>query len=230
MKKHRLIEIDWPEFGGGGRPAPVAPAEFEARLAALRSAMGRRGVGHLVVYGDREHFANLAYLTNLDPRFEEALLVVGGAGDPLLVVGNECQGYLPVSPLFVAGKLRTERFQPFSLLGQPRDSSRLIQDIFAGEGVGRHGRVGCVGWKYFDDSEVPDADHAIDLPVYLVDALRDLAGRDNVVNATAILMHPGDGLRNYCSPAEMALRAHPHCHPAALEAAGGCCSGPVLAA
>ena len=203
MKNHRLIEIDWPEFGGGERPPAVTLAEFEARLGALRSAMERRRLGHLVVYGDREHFANLAYLTNLDPRFEEALLVVPGAGDPLLVVGNECQGYLPVSPLFVAGKLRTERFQPFSLLGQPRDSSRLIQDIFAGEGVGRHGRVGCVGWKYFDDSEVPDADHAIDLPVYLVDALRDLAGRDSVVNATAILMHPGDGLRTSCSPAEI---------------------------
>jgi hypothetical protein len=203
MKKHRLIEIDWPEFGGGERPPPVTLAEFEARLAAARSAMGRRGIGHLVVYGDREHFANLAYLTNLDPRFEEALLVVPGAGDPLLVVGNECQGYLPVSPLFVAGKLRTERFQPFSLLGQPRDGSRLIRDVFAGEGIGRHGRVGCVGWKYFGDSEVPDAEHAIDLPAYLVDALRDLAGRDSVVNATAILMHPGDGLRTSCSPAEI---------------------------
>ena len=27
-----------------------------------------------MVYGDREHFANLAFLTGFDPRFEEAIL------------------------------------------------------------------------------------------------------------------------------------------------------------
>ncbi len=204
MKNHRLIEIDWPDFGGGERPPPVTLAELEGRLAALRSVMGRRGLGHVVVYGDREHFANLAYLTNLDPRFEEAVLVVAASGDPLLLVGNECEGYLPVSPLFVAGRLRAERFQPFSLLSQPRDGSRLIRDIFAGEGIGRGGRVGCVGWKYFGESEVPDSEHAIELPAYLVDALRDLAGRDGVVNTTDLLMHPGHGLRSACSPAEIA--------------------------
>jgi hypothetical protein len=38
----------------------------------------------------------------------------------------------------------------------------------------------------------------------LVDTLRDLAGRENVANATAILMNPNDGLRTFCSPAEIA--------------------------
>lgn len=166
--------------------------------------MDRLGLMHLVVYGDREHFANLAWLTGFDPRFEEAVLVVGGQSDPLLVVGNECEGYLPVSPPFAAGKLRSERFQPFSLLNQPRNSSRLIRDIFADEGIESGAKVGCVGWKYFADSEHPDGKHAIDLPAYLVDTLRDLVGRDNVTNATAILMHPDTGLRTFCSPAEIA--------------------------
>ena len=39
--------------------------------------MEERKLTHLVVYGDREHFANLAYLTGFDPRFEEAVLIVG---------------------------------------------------------------------------------------------------------------------------------------------------------
>ena len=56
MKNHRLIEIDWPEFGGGERPLPVTLAEFEARLGALRWAMERRRLRQLVVYEDREHF------------------------------------------------------------------------------------------------------------------------------------------------------------------------------
>jgi hypothetical protein len=29
-----------------------------------------------MVYADREHFANMAYLTGFDPRFEEALLIL----------------------------------------------------------------------------------------------------------------------------------------------------------
>jgi len=203
-RKHHLIEIEWPEFGEGGPPPRPTLEEFEGRIDAARSAMEMAALTHLVVYGDREHFANLAYLTGFDPRFEEAVLILGRQGNPLLVVGNECEGYLTVSPLYVAGQLRHERFQPFSLLNQPRDQSRLIHEVFAGEGIETGSTVGCVGWKYFADAEHPDGAHAIDLPSYLVDALRKLTGWQNVVNATAILMHPHDGLRTTCSPAEIA--------------------------
>jgi hypothetical protein len=220
-RKHRLMQIEWPEFGEAAPPARASAPEFQSRTDAVRSVMERLGLTHLVVYGDREHFANLAWLTGFDPRFEEAVLVVNlrrscvrarhslASGDarptePLLIVGNECEGYLPVSPLYVAGKLRHERFQSFSLLNQPRGDSRHIREIFADEGIGRGAMVGCVGWKYFADAEHPDAAHAIDLPAYLVDTLRELAGRENVTNATAILMHPDTGLRTFCSPAEIA--------------------------
>lgn len=202
--QHRLIEIDWPKFGDASIPPVAELSEFEARLAATRTAMDRDGFSHLVVYGDREHFANLTYLTHFDPRFEEAVLIIQREGHPLLVVGNECEGYLGISPLYVAGKLRHERFQPFSLLNQPRQSSRLIQEIFAAERIQAGARVGCVGWKYFGDSEVGNGRHAIELPAYLVDSLRHLAGWDNVSNATALFMNPRDGLRARCSAAEIA--------------------------
>ena len=204
LRKHKLIEVGWPEFGQGEPPPWPTVEEFEARVEAARAAMEKQGLSHLVVYGDREHFANLAYLTGFDPRFEEALLILARQGRPLLVVGNECEGYLTVSPLYTAGKLRHERFQPFSLLNQPRANSRLIREIFAGEGVDQAAMVGCAGWKYFADSEHPDGRHALDLPAYLVDTLRRLAGWEQVVNATAIFMHPHDGLRTFCSPAEIA--------------------------
>jgi hypothetical protein len=205
VKAHQLIEIDWPDFGWAERPPPVEAAELTGRLQALRAGMAREGLTHSIVYADREHFANIAYLTNFDPRFEESLLIVSRDGDPLIVVGNECEGYLGVSPLYTTGKLRSERFQPFSLLNQPRDKSRRMRDIFAGEGIGAGSRVGCIGWKYFEDSEHPDGAHAIDLPAYLVDTLRDLAGREAVVNATALMMHPGYGLRSSCSASEIAF-------------------------
>jgi hypothetical protein len=203
-RQHRLIEIEWPEFGTSHLPPQPTLEEYDHRLAATRAAMDQRGLSHLVVYGDREHFANLAYLTGFDPRYEEALLIIGPGEKPLIVVGNECEAYLPVSPPYAAGRLRAERFQPFSLLNQPRDSSRLLKDILSGEGVGAGSRVGCVGWKYFAASEHPAGAHTIDLPAYLVDTLRDLAGREHVVNATDIFMHPDYGLRTVCSPAEIA--------------------------
>jgi Xaa-Pro aminopeptidase len=202
--KHRMSEIDWPEFGLAEPPSRANATEFQERIAAARAGMGRRGLSHLVVYADREHFANLAYLTGFDPRFEEALLVVAVDGPPLLLVGNECEGYVTISPGVEAGEIRTERFQPFSLLNQPRDESRLLRDIMAGEGIGPKSTVGCVGWKYYSDAEQPDGRHAMDLPAYIVDTLRELAGHQRVVNATEILMHPGEGLRSRCSPTEIA--------------------------
>jgi hypothetical protein len=202
--KHELIEAAWPEFGTGERPPAASLEEFQSRIDAARLAMESRRLTHLVVYGDREHFANLAYLTGFDPRFEEALLVILPRETPLLLVGNECQAYLSVSPLFAAGCLRSERFQSFSLLNQPRDSSRPLDQIFRDLGITRASSVGCVGWKYFSAAEHPLGHRAIDLPAYIADTLRQMAAPENVVNATDILMHPDHGLRTFCSPAEIA--------------------------
>jgi hypothetical protein len=203
-RTHRIIQIGWPEFGQAVYPPPTSSSELQQRADKLRARMDERKLTHLVVYGDREHFANVAYLTGFDPRFEEALLIFSAHSTPLLVVGNECEAYVGVSPLFNDGTLRRERFQPFSLLNQPRDQSRKIREIFTGEGINAASRVGCVGWKYFSDHEHPNAQYAIELPSYLVDTLRDIAGHDRVVNSTDLLMHPGYGLRTFCTPSEIA--------------------------
>ncbi|HVQ31745.1 MAG TPA: hypothetical protein VMV21_19260, partial [Vicinamibacteria bacterium] len=76
----RLIEAEWPDFGRGVRPAPATKDELQGRVGALQGAMIREELTHALVYGDREHFANLAFLTGFDPRFEEALLVVPRQG------------------------------------------------------------------------------------------------------------------------------------------------------
>jgi hypothetical protein len=197
-RKFTLIEIEWPGFPPAAERPCAAFPEFQARLDAAGKRLEERGLTHLVVYADREHFANLAYLTNFDPRFEEALLVVRPGRDPLIVVGNECEAYLPISPLWQSARLRKERYQPFSLLDQPRDSSRKLAAIFSEEGIGRLSRVGCVGWKYYDEPT------AIDLPAYIVDTLRGLAGLDRVLNATDLFMHAGHGLRASCSAYDIA--------------------------
>lgn len=176
-----------------------------ARINAVREAMDERELTHLVVYADREHFANLAYLTQFDPRFEEALLILRHDRAPLLLVGNECESRLPISPLLSVGQLRWERYQPFSLLDQPRDQSRLLKDIMGDEGINDASRVGCVGYKYFTEIEHPDPAHSLDIPSFIADALRALAGPLNVVNATDLFMHAEYGLRARCSAAEIAF-------------------------
>lgn len=204
-KHYRLLELEWPEFGGGEPPPPVPAAELSARIDETRGRMEAWGLTHLAVYADREHFANLAYLTGFDPRFEEALLLLGLAGSPLLLVGNECVSRAAASPLHGAGQLRSERYQPFSLLSQRRDESRLLDEIVAAEGIDDAAAVGCVGWKYFGEAEHPDARHTLEIPSYVVDTLRSRAGHDGVVNANAIFMHPADGLRTTCSVSEIAF-------------------------
>jgi Xaa-Pro aminopeptidase len=198
-RKHRLIDIDWPTLGLAAYPDPPSASELERRINLLRAQMYTRQLSHIIVYADREHFANLAYLTGFDPRFEESLLIVGATKTPLILVGNECEGYLGISALYKAGSMRHERFQPFSLLGQPRERSRRLRDILADEHIGPASQVGAVGYKYFSDSE-----QLLDIPSYIADTLRELAGFDHVTNATDLLMHPGHGLRAKVTPAEIA--------------------------
>ena len=73
-RRARLAEVALPDFG---MPVtePLLPASIYAdRLERLRAGMEERGYDHIVVWGDREHSANIAYLTGFDPRFEEAVL------------------------------------------------------------------------------------------------------------------------------------------------------------
>lgn len=73
-------EIDWPEFGEATPVLYPSASELQERIFACRKEMISRGLTHLVVYGDREHFGNIMYLTHFDPRFEEAILIIGQTG------------------------------------------------------------------------------------------------------------------------------------------------------
>jgi hypothetical protein len=164
--------------------------------------MKQAGLDFLAVYGDREHFANLAFLTGFDPRFEEALLLLDRSGGRLLIVGNECMGYLPDPGI----GCQVELFQDFSLMGQPRDRCKPLRMILAGFGIGRGAKVGCAGWKYYDGKLLEAGQRAIEVPAYLIDLLRELVGdRQAVRNATAIFINPQDGLRTVNSADQIAM-------------------------
>ena len=85
MSQARLTRVDLPEFGVPSS-MPVIPMEvYEKRVDRLRGRMSERGLDSVVVYADREHSANISYLTGFDPRFEEAILVVGPDDAPAIL-------------------------------------------------------------------------------------------------------------------------------------------------
>jgi len=182
----RLAEIELPEFGMPDAMPEIPPATYAARLERLRERADRRGYDRLVVYADREHSANLSYVSGFDPRFEEALLLVGQDGDPAVLVGNECHGMAGAAPL----PMRRHLFQDFSLPSQPRDRSSPLAEILGEEGIRAGSRVGVVGWKSYASPGMSD------LPSYLVDELRAIVGASGAVeNATDLLNDAADGLR-----------------------------------
>jgi hypothetical protein len=183
---------------------PVIPdAVYRARLERLRQRMTERGLDRLVVYADREHSANISYLTGFDPRFEEAILVVGPDDDPAVLVGNECWGMAGATPV----AMRRHLLQDLSLPSQPRDRSRPMAEILAGEGIEAGSRVGVVGWKLFADGA------SIDLPHFIVSALQRLTGAEGAVeSATDILIGAADGLRVINEVEQLAYLEWAACH------------------
>src|SRR5262245_35954771 len=99
MPRSSLTQIDLPDFGAPATMPELSASIYPARLERLREKAEARGYDRLVVYADREHSANLSYLTGFDPRFEEAVLIVGSEGDPAVLVGNECFGMAGAAPL-----------------------------------------------------------------------------------------------------------------------------------
>ncbi len=181
-----VAKVDLPDFGMPDEMPQIPGAVYRDRMDRLQQRGRKHGYDRLIVYADREHSANLSYLTGFDPRFEEALLVIGGADEPAILVGNECVGMADAAPL----SMRIELFQDLSLPGQPRDRSRSLADILADEGIANGNRVGVIGWKEYARPEM------LDVPAFLVDELRAITGAAGAVeNATGLLIDAADGLR-----------------------------------
>lgn len=203
LRDIELTVIDVPDFGVPSVQPTISTAEYEARIEAVRALMSDHGYSHLIVYGDREHFANLAYLTGFDPRFEEALLILGHDTQPRLLVGNEGLDYAHKS---VTIDINLTLFQSFSLLGQWRDNSPPFRHILDEEGIKPGARIGTVGWKSYDARESPHPPTCIEIPAYIVDALREAVGdRRAVENAANLFTNPENGLRALNSANQLAV-------------------------
>ncbi len=184
-----LRQIRMPGFSFPDERPAIPREEYERRLQALYAAAGTDWV---VVYADREHYANLVYLVNYDPRFEESLLVLGPGGRRYLLVGNEGQGYARIVPIDVEVLLS----QTLSLNGQPRNSAPRISDVLRRAGIAPGQRIGVVGWKYLESFETDDPQAPAFVPAFIVNVLRELVGPQGaVIDVTRVMMDGGYGLR-----------------------------------
>lgn len=181
----RLGQVDLPDFGMPAQMPELPNSIYVDRMERLWERAAENDYELLAVYADREHSANISYLTGFDPRFEEALLIIGADTVPSVLVGNECVGIAETAPL----DMKIVMFQDFSLPSQPRDRSQSLSRILADHGFHNGTRVGVIGWKTFPDP------HLLDLPSYLADSIREACGHEHVENATGILIDSGDGLR-----------------------------------
>lgn len=180
LREIALPQIDLP------RDLPRVPGTtYEERIEAVYQAMRDRGLGALVVYADREHFANMAYLTGFDPRYEEALLILIPGRTPRLLAGNEDVGYAGI----IEYDIEVVRFSKLSLTGQPDPEDHALSDLLRDAGL-EGLRAGVVGWKWYTGA---GTDGWIDVPHYIVVELSRVASA--VQNATDIFTGFDGGLR-----------------------------------
>ncbi|NMB19127.1 MAG: hypothetical protein GX984_06725 [Erysipelothrix sp.] len=173
--------------------------DYEERIRNVYNFSDERGYSHVIVYGDREHFSNVHYLTGIDPRFEEVLLILEKGKTPKFILGNECYAYANK----IDFDIETILYNSFSLVGQPDYDTKTLLDIFKDAGINENSKIGLVGWKYYDRSKHTLENSILDVPNYIVETLCQIVKRENIDNATDIFIDNDYGLRNTLTAKEI---------------------------
>jgi hypothetical protein len=195
-----LGEVAVPTFGVPLDPPRIPASAYETRCG---EAYARAACDWLVVYADREHLANIAFLCGYEPRFEEALLLLGPRDRRVLVVGNEGEAYAPLAGL---PGIETALAQSMSLMGQDRSRTPDLPAVLRDAGLRRGQTIGLVGWKYFEAAEWNEPSPGFFVPHCLVAMLSRIAGGPEVLtDSTTVLMHPTEGLRTTIDADQIAL-------------------------
>ena len=64
MRHATLKKIDLPDLGAPTVEPALSRELYSARLARLRQRLAAQQLDALVIYGDREHMANIAWASN----------------------------------------------------------------------------------------------------------------------------------------------------------------------
>lgn len=188
MPTAQLVSVTLPDFGIPTAEPQLGWKIYEKRHRRLIKAMKKAGYDALVIYGDREHVANISWASGYDPRFEEALYVVVPGRTPTLFAGNEGYPYAETAE----GNFERVLWQHLSLMGQPRDKEKPLRKLLKAAGLKKGMRTGIAGWKGYETEEGAFDDQWFDVPHYLVETLKRFGP---VANAARLFMNPADGLR-----------------------------------
>ena len=188
MRKPVLSTVRLPDFGLPVTEPQLGRSLYQARIERIKMRMAATDLDAIVIYGDREHVANISWATGYDPRFEEALLVVTRDRKPVLFAGNEGFPYAEIAE----GDFERVLWQHLSLMGQPRNQEQPLATLLRQAGLRSGMAIGLAGWKGFEDRNGNYDPAWLETPHYLVQALQ---GFGTVRNAADLFMNPVDGLR-----------------------------------
>ncbi|NBI91115.1 M24 family metallopeptidase [Lachnospiraceae bacterium] len=177
-------QIPSPKMDCSGIPVLLNDETMEERYEKVLGRMREEGIDTLVIYGDLEHGNNFEYLTGFLPRFEEALLILHANGRNYMVMGNENLNKVSFSRV----KATPVHAPYFSLPNQPMEGGKSFSDILKEAEIEGDARIGIVGWKNFTSS-LEDNRQLFDVPSYIVERIRALAGESGeVFNATYLFI------------------------------------------
>ena len=87
------LEASWEPIDHAAAPR-LTGEDYQERIRRMWALKEADRYSCVIIYADREHYSNVHYFTDLDVRFEEALLVLFRDRRPIIVLGNEDMAYL----------------------------------------------------------------------------------------------------------------------------------------
>ncbi len=192
-------KVKMPQAHSNYLPVNRSKETMEDHSRKVLEKMAEWELDALLIYCDREHGANFAYLTGFETRFEESILVLHKDGSCYLMLGNENLKMANYS--FIPAKV--VHVPHFSLPHQPMETAKTLDELFMEAGIGKGMKLGFAGWKLFTSS-LEDNKTLLDAPAFMVDALRRVNEGGSIINAAGIFLDAEQGLRHFCNANEIA--------------------------
>src|SRR5699024_2380728 len=182
----KVKKVPSPRPDHSGEPVMLSDETIEQRKQKLLKLMKDNGLSSLIVYADKEHGSNFEYLTGFIPRFEEGLQILNQNSHSPLILINDNFNKIKFSRV----KSEVVHCPLLSLPNQPMNNFKSIHTYLEQVNIDNSSKIRLVGWKLLS-KDFDDFHHNFDLPAFIVGACQDVFGKEKLVNATQVYMHPG---------------------------------------